>query len=65
LAWALQRGTSVVVKSSSVERQKENLNAAKIELNNEEMERINQLDRRYRFFRPEDWWGSVAMAVFD
>lgn len=72
LAWGLQRGTSLVVKSSSPERQKENLIAADgksiqsiISLSEDEMKKIESLDRGYRFFRPEDWWGAMAVAVFD
>jgi alcohol dehydrogenase (NADP+) len=73
LTWALQRGTSVVVKSVSAEHQRDNLLAAAasagrepaLRLTNDEMAEIAALDRRYRFFRPEDWWGEMAMAVFD
>lgn len=67
IAWALQRGTSVVVKSSSSERQRENWNTLeqKIILSDPEMEQIASLERGYRFFRPEEWWGDMSMAVFD
>ena len=69
LVWALQRGTSVVAKSVAPQRQEENLAMAtrdpKIVLTDEEMQQISALDRGYRFFRPEDWWGSMGMAVFD
>jgi alcohol dehydrogenase (NADP+) len=67
VAWALQRGTSVVAKSISAERQKENLlmQMEPIELSMSEMEEIATLERGYRFFRPEDWWGEMAMYVFD
>ena len=37
----------------------------KIRLSSEEMEQIRSLDRGYRFFRPEEWWGELGMAVFD
>lgn len=73
IAWALQRGTAVVAKSASPERQKENLESLSssasetdsISLSKEDMSEIEGLDRGHRFFRPEDWWGSMAMAVFD
>jgi diketogulonate reductase-like aldo/keto reductase len=65
LAWALQRGTSVVAKSASSSRQAENLAAGSFQLLASEMYEIAILDRGYRFFRPEDWWGAMAMAVFD
>ena len=30
------------------------------------MDQIAELGiKNHRFFRPEDWWGDVAMAVFD
>lgn len=66
IAWAIQRGTSVVAKSADAKRQAENLLPAKrhIHLSETDMADIAQLDRGYRFFRPEDWWGSMAMAVF-
>lgn len=67
ILWALQRGASVVAKSVSGVRQQENLKALdmSIILSEQEMKDIGQLERGYRFFRPEDWWGSMAMAVFD
>jgi alcohol dehydrogenase (NADP+) len=69
IAWALQRGTSVVAKSSTPERQQENLVVAsdehKILLSTSDLLEIEKLERGYRFFRPEDWWGEMAMAVFD
>ena len=68
LVWALQRGTTVVAKSSSPERQAENHAAAgdrRVELSDEELSEIEGLERGHRFFRPEDWWGDMAMAVFD
>jgi alcohol dehydrogenase (NADP+) len=71
LAWALQRGTTVVVKSVDPQHQRDNLIATtstdtlvQIKLTDEEMTAITSLDRGYRFFRPEDWWGDKAMAVF-
>jgi alcohol dehydrogenase (NADP+) len=68
IAWALQRGTSVVAKSASPDRQKENWlmnDDNRITLTDSEMDEIASLERGYRFFRPEEWWGDMAMAVFD
>lgn len=67
IAWAIQRGTSVVAKSATPQRQEENLKVANnvLTLSPEEMSEIATLDRGYRFFRPEEWWGSMGMAVFD
>lgn len=67
LSWALQRGVSVIVKSACEERQKENLavHEKPMQFSDEEMKKISELDRAYRFFRPEDWWKDMSMAVFD
>lgn len=70
LAWALQRGTTLVVKSVNEKHLRENLIAtaeapSSIHLSEEELAEIASLDRSYRFFRPQDWWGEKAMAVFD
>jgi diketogulonate reductase-like aldo/keto reductase len=67
ISWAMQRGTSVVTKSSNPKRQEENwkMKDHGITLSAEEMKEIESLDRGYRFFRPDEWWGSMAMAVFD
>ena len=65
IAWALHRGCSVVTKSISESHLKENIQSQHLKLTESEMEEIAALDRGYRFFRPEDWWGSMAMAVFD
>jgi len=75
IAWALQRGTSVVAKSATPQRQEENLSVVvsssstppelKIRLSEAELKEIEGLERGYRFFRPEDWWGEMAMAVFN
>lgn len=66
LKWALQRGTTVVAKSSSAIHQKENLGVLDLSgnLTEAEMQEIASLDRGYRFFRPEDWWGELG-HVFD
>lgn len=65
LKWALERGTTVVAKSATTSHQQENLSVLKISgnLTDKEMQEIASLDRGYRFFRPEDWWGD--MAVFN
>jgi alcohol dehydrogenase (NADP+) len=65
LAWALQRGTSVVVKSTSEQHLQENWQAAQLKLTLDDMNRIATLERNYRYFRPEDWWKDYPVAVFD
>ena len=65
LAWARQRGTSVVAKATSPEHLEENWKSLELELTEEDVHEISQLDRGYRFFRPDEWWPNAAMAVFD
>ena len=67
IVWAIQRGTAVVAKSASPVHQRENWEADpdSITLSQEELSEIEGLERGHRFFRPEDWWGSMSMFVFD
>lgn len=91
LAWALQRGTSVVAKSATPSRQKENWSVVadsaeaaqscaagmsleeekemadrpSLQLSDLELQEIATLERGYRFFRPEEWWEELGMAVFN
>mmetsp|Transcript_31051 Transcript_31051/g.74037 ORF Transcript_31051/g.74037 Transcript_31051/m.74037 type:complete len:333 (+) Transcript_31051:218-1216(+) len=76
LQWSLQRGCSVIAKSSNKMHMEENLlltsqnGLAKTEgnkiaqLTQDEMSRIAELDRGYRFFRPEEWWPDSPVPVF-
>jgi len=68
LAWAVRRGLTVVTKSENSGRQAENFEACQPDLvdrlTEEDMEVIESLDRGHRFFRPSDWWGDSAYAVF-
>lgn len=57
LAWALNRGTATIPKSSNPGRLKENLAAADIVLSEEEMERIRALDQHRRLLTGEIWKG--------
>ena len=49
LAWSINRGTAVIAKSVNSKHLLENYNAVGIELEPGEMERINQLNRHYRY----------------
>lgn len=49
IAWALERGTSVIPKSVNPGRIRENLEAADLALTDEDMERIAELDRHRRY----------------
>ncbi len=55
LAWAVNRGTSVIPKSVNPQRLKENLEAADIELSASDMQKINNLDQHYRYIKGNFW----------
>lgn len=54
LKWGLQRGVSVIPRSTKEERLKENLELDGWELSEEEMERLDGLGTWRRVYRPED-----------
>lgn len=49
IAWALARGTVVIPKSTNPERLLQNFRAADVQLDQEDMQAIEALDRAYRF----------------
>ncbi|PIE22535.1 MAG: aldehyde oxidoreductase [Planctomycetota bacterium] len=55
IAWAVNRGSSVIPKSVNRERMAQNLVAAELELSAEEMQRLNALDRHHRLITGEFW----------
>lgn len=55
LAWAMQRGTSVIPKSVNAERLAQNLAAAELELSTAQMSQLNELDARRRYITGEFW----------
>jgi len=55
LRWAIQRGTSVIPKSVNPGRMKQNLDAASLELSDEEMNKIAALDSQGRFIIGGFW----------
>ncbi len=55
LAWAVNRGTSVIPKSVNPVRLKENLEAADLELSVDEMQKMNSLDLHYRYIKGDFW----------
>lgn len=55
LAWAVNRGTSVIPKSVNPTRLKENLAAADIVLSAGQMDRMSELDRHYRYIKGDFW----------
>jgi alcohol dehydrogenase (NADP+) len=55
IAWALERGTSVIPKSVSPKRQEENLEAAELKLEAEDMKKIAALDKNARYVDGTFW----------
>ena len=55
IAWALQRGTSVIPKSSNEGRIRENLAACDLTLTDAEMATIAALDRHHRYISGSFW----------
>lgn len=53
IAWALNRGTSVIPKSVNPEHMASNLACTEIELTQADMQSLDQLDRHYRFVTAE------------
>lgn len=55
LAWALHRGTAVIPKSVNPERMKQNLAAADLTLDDDDMAALHQLDRHRRYVNGANW----------
>lgn len=55
LAWAVCRGSSAVPKSVNPERLKQNLEAAVIQLDAEDMQKLSGMDQGYRFIDGSLW----------
>ena len=53
LRWLIQRGIPIIPKSTHKDRMKENIDILDFELSDDEMEKINQLDRGKSLF---NWW---------
>jgi D-xylose reductase len=61
LAWAIQRGTNPIVKSSSADRLRENLGAEDLTLSEDDMAAISGLNQNLRFNDP----GHFCEAAFN
>lgn len=55
LAWAVCRGTVPIPKSANSQRQRQNLDAAAIELSEDDMQSIANLDQQYRYVDGKFW----------
>ncbi|MCR9199414.1 MAG: aldo/keto reductase [Planctomycetaceae bacterium] len=63
LRWGVQRGTSVIPKTSSPERLVENINVFDFQLTQKQMKAISALDQGRRFNDPGDF-GEAAFNTF-
>jgi len=63
IAWALQRGTSVIPKSVDPRRMAENLAAAQVRLTDEDMRTIAGLERRRRYLDGKAWTAGGVYSV--
>lgn len=57
IRWAVQRGLTVIPKSTKPERIDENGSIFDFELSDEEMSNVNDLNRNHRYVDPSEWWG--------
>ena len=55
IAWAMERGTAVIPKSVSPERQLQNFRSTSILLSSEDMDRMAILDKGYRYVKGQFW----------
>ncbi|NRA68087.1 MAG: aldo/keto reductase [Pseudobacteriovorax sp.] len=60
IAWAVQRGTSVIPKSTNAERLAENLSASQLVLTETNMKQISQLETGLRYVNPVMWFGEES-----
>ncbi len=56
IAWAIDRGTAVIPKSTNAQRIAENLAAASHELSDQARSAIDELDIHYRYVSPTTWF---------
>ena len=62
LKWAVQRGTVVIPKSNRPERLEENIKLFDFEIEEQDMKRISNLDRKARSNNPAPFWGIDLYA---
>lgn len=64
LRWGVQRGTSIVPKTSRTDRMKENLDVFDFELSSDEMETVSAMNQNRRFNDPGDFAESAFNTFF-
>jgi len=63
LRWHIQRGYSVIPKSNSIERIKENMKVYDFELTSEEMDIISNMNRNMRFNDPGEFCKGMGGSI--
>jgi len=56
IRWAIQRGTVVIPKSVHPDKIKSNFEVFDFELSGTEVSDLTQMDRRFRYTNPMNWW---------
>eukprot|EP00760_Papus_ankaliazontas_P029883 PhM_4_TR4508/c1_g2_i1/m.7742/K00002/AKR1A1, adh; alcohol dehydrogenase (NADP+) len=69
IAWAMQRGTSVIPKSVTPERIKSNLEGSKLRLSDEDMKALSSFEAQHRYVAPdvfcsENAWYKTPAELF-
>lgn len=66
LAWALRHGTAVIPKSTKPHRLAENIGALALagDLTEDDMKRLDALEKGYRYIRGEYFYGSLSSDEF-
>lgn len=57
IRWNIERGISVIPKTTNSKRIKENIDVFDFFLDKDEVERMNNLNKNYRFVDPINFWG--------
>lgn len=65
LAWNLNRNVVVIPKTAKLERAQENFEAQEIELDEEDIEKINSIEQRTRVYDPINWPHMLNVPIFN
>ena len=57
IKWCIHRGLSVIPKSTNSERIAENIDVFALNLTDEDMEKLDALNKDQRYVDPSGWWG--------
>jgi len=55
ISWAVHRGTAVIPKSTTPEHIRQNFKSINVDLDREDMEKINDIDKEYRYLDGHLW----------